>query len=456
MSRRLSRSQDGRPAAPVRIVHLGLGNFFRAHTAMYTEHAPDADAWGIAAFTGRSYAMAETMEAQDGLYTLVVQNPEGNDYQVISSVVATHPGPDVEQLLTYFRDPQVAIITSTVTEAGYVRTSGGGLDVDHDGVKADVEALKGGDLASVTTVPGKFVAGLVARREADAGGITFVPCDNVPDSGHMVETVVRDLAGLVDDSLLEWVDANVSFVTTMVDRITPGVTDEVREAVEADTEVEDPAAVATEPFTEWVLAGEFKNGRPAWDEAGATFVDDIVPHELRKLWLLNGSHSLMAYAATIVGRPTVYEAISDPTVAGWVNDWWDVAAKHLPLPAEEIAAYREALLERFGNPRMKDALARIAADGSQKIPIRIVPALNAERADGGEPIGAERAVAAWVLHLRGLGAPVNDARGDEVTSLAEGTLEEAVVRVCDYLSIADAGARSSILTLAQELEAAAA
>lgn len=456
VSRRLSRSQDGRPAAPVRIVHLGLGNFFRAHTALYTEQAPDADQWGIAAFTGRSYAMAETMEASDGLYTLVVQNPEGNDYQVISSVVATHPGPDVEQLLAYFRDPQVAIITSTVTEAGYVRSAGGALDAQHEGVKADIETLRVGELAAVTTVPGKFVAGLIARREADAGPLTFVPCDNVPDSGHMVETVVRDLAGLVDDSLLAWVDENVSFVTTMVDRITPQVSDEVRGAVTADTGIDDPAAVATEPFTEWVLAGEFKAGRPAWDAAGATFVDDIVPHELRKLWLLNGSHSLMAYAATIVGRPTVYEAITDETVAGWVNEWWDVAARHLPLPAQEIADYREALLERFGNPRMKDALARIAADGSQKIPIRIVPALNADRAAGGEPIGAERAVAAWLLHLRGLGAPVDDARGDEVTALAEGTLEEAAVRVCDYLSIADAGARASILALAQELEGLAA
>lgn len=230
VSRRLSRSQDGRPAAPVRIVHLGLGNFFRAHTALYTEQAPDADQWGIAAFTGRSYAMAETMEASDGLYTLVVQNPEGNDYQVISSVVATHPGPDVEQLLAYFRDPQVAIITSTVTEAGYVRSAGGALDAQHEGVKADIETLRVGELAAVTTVPGKFVAGLIARREADAGPLTFVPCDNVPDSGHMVETVVRDLAGLVDDSLLAWVDENVSFVTTMVDRITPQVSDEVRAA----------------------------------------------------------------------------------------------------------------------------------------------------------------------------------------------------------------------------------
>ncbi|MFP5416312.1 MAG: mannitol dehydrogenase family protein [Actinomycetes bacterium] len=456
MTRRLNRAEDGRPAAPVRIVHLGLGNFFRAHQAMYTDRAPDADQWGIAAFTGRSLGVVPTMQEQDNLYTLIVQNPEGNEYQVISSLSATHSGTDVAQLLEYFRSPELAIVTSTITEAGYLPKAGGGLDAANPAVQADITAIKAGNLTGVTTAPGKFAAGLLVRREAGAGAITFCPCDNVPDNGEMVAHVVRDMAALVDPTLAEWVEANVGFATTMVDRITPSISDEAVQALADDKDIEDPAAVATEPFTEWVLAGDFKGGRPAWDAAGATFVDDITPHELRKLWLLNGSHSLMAYAATIVGRPTVYEAISDPVVAGWVNDWWDVAAKHLPLPAHEVAEYRTALLERFGNPRMQDQLSRIAADGSVKIPIRIVPALKAERAAGGEPIGAERAVAAWTLHLRGVGAPFQDARGEAVKALGEGTLEELVARVCDYLEIDDAGARASVLSLAEELQAQAA
>ncbi|WP_246227207.1 mannitol dehydrogenase family protein [Propioniciclava coleopterorum] len=456
MTRRLTRAQDGRPAAPVRIVHLGLGNFFRAHEAMYTEKAPDAAQWGIAAFTGRSVAMAEAMAEQDGLYELIVQNPEGNDYEVISAISATHSGSDVARFVEYFRDPAVAIVSSTITEAGYLPGADGGVDLSAEAVQADVAALKAGDLTAVTTAPGKFVAGLLARREAGAGPITFLPGDNVPDNGHMVAGVLTSLAAAVDPTLSDWMADNVGFATTMVDRITPSISEEAREALAADRGIEDPAAVATEPFTEWVIAGDFKAGRPAWEDAGVQFVDDITPHELRKLWLLNGSHSLMAYAATIVGRPTVYEAISDPVVAGWVDQWWDVAAKHLPLPAAEVDAYRAALLERFGNPRMKDQLSRIAADGSVKIPIRIVPALNAERAAGGEPIGAERAVAAWVLHTRGLGAPVNDAKADVVASIGAGTLEESVAKASDYLGIDDAGARESILALARELEAAAA
>ena len=293
MARRLSRSQDGRPVAPVRIVHLGMGNFFRAHQAMYTDRAPDAADWGIAAFTGRSLGIVPEMQKQDNLFTLVVQNPEGNDYQVISSLSATHSGTDVEQLLEYFRSPELAIVTSTITEAGYMPKPGGGLDADNPAVQADIEAIKAGNLADVKTAPGKFAAGLIVRREAGAGPITFCPCDNVPDNGEMVAHVVRDVAALVDPSLAAWVEENVGFATTMVDRITPSISEEALQAITGDTDVEDPAAVATEPFTEWVIAGDFKAGRPRWEDAGANFVDDITPHELRKLWLLNGSHSLM-------------------------------------------------------------------------------------------------------------------------------------------------------------------
>ncbi len=437
----------------MKIVHIGLGNFFRAHEAWYTETAPDADQWGIAAFSGRTTGVSDLMKEQDGLYTLVVQQPEGNKYEVISSISDTHPGQDVAKLMEYFADPQVAIISSTVTEGGYVRNAEGGLDTDDAGVKADIEVIKAGKLADVKTAPGKFVAGLVARRDADAGAITFLPCDNVPDNGAMAERVIRDLAQIVDPSLSGWIDEHVGFATTMVDRITPKASDEVLQAVAEETGVEDPAAVATEPFVEWVISGDFRAGRPQWEASGAQFVDDITPHELRKLWLLNGSHSLMAYAATVKAKETVYEAISDPEIRGWVDQWWDVAQKQLPLPDEEVTAYRKALVERFENPRMKDQLARIAADGSQKLPIRIVPALNAERAAGNEPIGAERAIAAWTLHLRGKGAPINDVRADQVKPLGEGTLEESVVKVCDFLGIADPGARSSILSLAQELDA---
>lgn len=455
--RRLSRAAgDGAHVAPVRIVHLGLGNFFRAHQAYYTAQANTQatadDQWGIAAFTGRSFGVAGDLIPQDGLYTLVVKGAQENTNLVISTLSDVHPADDLDAWRSYFTSAQTAIVTSTVTEAGYCRDESGGLDSTDPDVAADITALAADPTGGVvTTAPGKFVAGLLARRAADAGPVTFTPCDNVPDNGAMVERVTRDLAARVDPSLLEWMTSNVSFVTTMVDRITPRATDADRTTVLAETGVDDPGLVVTEPFTEWVLSGEFKAGRPAWEAGGARFVDDIRPWEMRKLWLLNGSHSLMAYAATLLGHQTVYDAILDPTVRGWVEEWWDVAARHLPLPPEEISDYRAALIDRYTNPNVRHLLAQIAADGSQKIAIRHVPALMADRAQGNMPYGATRAVAAWVQHLRGHGAPVTDAHADDVLALVTGDLAESVENVLTYLGIDDPQVAQVVLEQAQEL-----
>jgi len=447
VTRRLTRSSDGRPAAPVRIVHLGVGNFFRAHQAWYTEHASDADAWGIAAFTGRSATVAEQLEPAEGLYTLVTQAPAGNVFEVISSLSAVHPAADLPAWRGYFADPAVGIVTSTITEAGYLR-AGHGADLADPALAAAIEALKADPAAAVSTAPAKFVAGLLARRAADAGPLTFVPCDNVPENGAMVRAVVESVAALVDRSLLDWMAGNVSYVTTMVDRITPRVTPETITEIAEKTGIDDPAAVVTEPFHEWVLSGEFAAGRPDWD---ATFVDEIAPFETRKLWLLNGSHTLMAYTAPILGLDTVRDGIEDETVHGWVEQWWDEAAAHLEVPAEDVVAYRAALLERYRNPQIRHLLAQIAADGSQKLAIRIVPVLNAEVAAGRTPAGACRAIAGWVQHLRGHGAPVTDSRADEVRPLVDGSLEDAVANVCSWLGVEDEAARDLILDQAREL-----
>jgi fructuronate reductase len=276
-----------------------------------------------------------------------------------------------------------------------------------------------------------------------------VPCDNVPDNGPMVARVVGELAAAVDPGLAEWIGAHVAFVTTMVDRITPRTTDDDRARLRTETGVDDPLPVVTEPYTEWVLSGEFPQGRPRWEDAGARFVDDVVPWEQRKLRLLNGSHSLMAYAGSIRGHETVAEAIADPVVRGWVEQWWDDAARHLPLPAEDIAAYRAALLERYENPRIRHLLAQIASDGSQKLPIRIVPTVVADQ--GRVPEGAVRVLAAWVCHLRGRGAPVADVAGDEVVALATGDLDDAVRRVLGHLGLDDPRVREAATALALEL-----
>lgn len=419
-------------APPVRIVHLGLGNFFRAHQAWYTDRAPDAADWGIAAFTGRSEALARRLSAQDGRYTLITRGPSGDEARVLDCVAAAYPGPDTAALIRLFADPAVRIVTLTVTEAGYRRGADGGLDLAADDVRSDLAVLAGGE-GELRTAPGRLVAGLRARRAAAAGPLAVVSCDNLPENGDVTSRVVRDAAAAVDPELAGWIEREVSFVTTMVDRITPATTDDDRATALRLSGFVDDAPVVTEPFSEWVLAGSFPGGRPAWDAVGARFVDDVTPFEQRKLWLLNGGHSLLAYAGGARGHLTVAEAMTDPACREWLQQWWNEAGRHLRLPETEVAAYRSALVERFANPRMRHLLAQIAADGSHKLPIRILPVLRAERDSGRLPDGAVRALAGWIDHLRGCGAPVKDPAGERFVALATGPVPDAVPRVLGEL-----------------------
>lgn len=444
---KLTRENFGRPAADIRMVHIGLGNFTRAHQAWYTEHASDASDWGIAAFTGRRPTMAELLGPQDGLYTLITKGNEGDSFEVISSVSVVHPASDFAQLIDYFASENLAVVTSTVTEAGYYRRDDGSLDTDNEDVAHDLENLKrvveNPDFTmedirglQVSTAPVRVLAGLLARRLAGAEAITILPCDNLPDNGAAFSRVVKDAAEQVDPSILDWTSQNVAWATCMVDRITPATTDEERDEVEREQGYLDVSPVPTEPFSEWVISGDFPAGRPDWESAGAQIVDDVEPYEQRKLWMLNGSHSLMAYAGPILGFETVSEAIADPTVRGWVDEWWSEAGSGLSIEWED---YAKALIERFENRNIRHLLAQIAHDGSQKIPVRIAPTLLRLRNEGEMPTGAVRAVAAWMLHLQGHGAPVKDASADRVTGLVGKSAQEDAGAVLGYVapSLAD-------------------
>ncbi|MDO5049049.1 MAG: mannitol dehydrogenase family protein [Actinomycetaceae bacterium] len=444
---KLTRESHGRPAAPIKMVHIGLGNFTRAHQAWYTEHASDANDWGIAAFTGRRPTMAELLEPQDGLYTLVTKGNEGDSFEVISSLSRVHPASDFAQLIEYFTSEDLAVVTSTVTEAGYCRRDDGSLDVENEDVASDLAALKGlvegGDYSvddvkslRVSTAPARILAGLLARRISGATKLTVLPCDNIPDNGSAFSRVVKDAAKAVDSSILEWAADNVAWATCMVDRITPATTDDERDEVERAQGYLDASPVPTEPFSEWVISGDFPAGRPDWESAGAQVVEDVEPFEQRKLWMLNGSHSLMAYAGSILGFETVGEAIADATVRSWVEQWWSEAGSGLSVEWEE---YAKALIERYENPNIRHLLAQIAHDGSQKIPVRISPTLVRLRNEGELPAGAVRAVAAWMLHLQGHGAPVKDAYADRVTGLVGRSVEEDAAAVLEFVAPSLAG-----------------
>jgi len=415
----LSRSAvfgDTATVAP-RIVHLGLGAFHRAHQAWFTAHAADGADWTIAAFTGRGPRAAEELTAQDGLYTLIERSVDGDRAEIMSVIVEANRADDVARLKELLSSPETALVTLTITEPAYRLTPDGTPDLTDAAVLADIRALRDG--RDPETALGRLLAGLAARRAAGAGRIAVVPCDNIPDNGPLVRTGVRGLAEAVDAELADWIRAEVSFVSTSVDRITPRTTDADRETAEALTGMHDLSPVVTEPFADWVLSGDFPAGRPQWETAGARIVDDIEPYERRKLWLLNGAHSLLAYTGILRGHTTVAEAMADPDLRAWVDELWDEAAAHLPASLG-LADYRVSLAARFDNAQIAHQLSQIAMEGATKLAVRAAPVLRAELAAGRPGTASLRPIAAWIRLVES-GTEITDAKGAEIAAALQTT-----------------------------------
>ncbi|HEY4153152.1 MAG TPA: mannitol dehydrogenase family protein [Pseudolysinimonas sp.] len=347
---RLSRASLGVDRPPTRIVHLGLGNFHRAHQAWYTERAGDRADWGIAGFAVRGPGLADRLAGQDGLYSLIERGPVDDRVEVIGSVVEAHAG-DSPRFVELLAAPTTAIVTVTITEGGY-----------QVGADADPVALR------------RLAAGLAARRAANAGPIALVSCDNLPGNGDALRHALLMLDPAADD--------NVSFVSTSVDRITPRLTADELGGLRTASGWDDAAPVVTEPFSDWVLEGAFPAGRPGWDAAGARFVDDVEPFERRKLWLLNGAHTILAASGPGRGHETVAAAFADTYCHDLVIGFWDEAARHLTSAGLDIPNYLEQLQSRFANPRIAHRLSDIADQAPAKVGVRLLPVLRAELAAG--------------------------------------------------------------------------
>jgi fructuronate reductase len=416
---------DRRPG----IAHLGVGAFARAHLAWYTQRAGE---WGITAFTGRSPRTADALVAQDCRYTLVTRAASGDTAEVVDAIVAAHPGSDDTAWRRVVASPETTIVTLTVTEQGY---------------------RAGSD------VPARLVAGLDARRAAGAGRIALVSLDNLTHNGVVLRDAVT--SAVSDPALQAWIDEHVTFPSSMVDRITPATTDaDVADLAALPGALDgDRVPVVTEPFAEWVLEDAFDGvERPTWETAGVRVVDDVTPYEQRKLWLLNGSHSLLAYLGLHRGHETVAEAMADPVCRAAVDALWDEAAAELPLPADEVTAARAALVERFANPRIRHTLRQIASGGSEKLPVRVVDVLRRrlERdPSAGIGPGAATAIAAWWLHVTTQpdlvddpGAPGPDSDVHDVLAVIAPDLDTtpvaaAVTAAADRIRPAAAAARGA-------------
>lgn len=417
MNRRLSRSSNpGTALRPVRIAHIGLGAFHRTHQAWYTQHA-DPD-WGIAAFTGRDPRAAQTLEAQDGLYTLLERGPHGDQIEIVSSISAAESGANVAKLVDVLAAPATSIVTLTITEKGYRLDHDNSPDQADALVQADLVWMEGAatraDLFGIDaprTVMGRLAAGLEARRRVGGDPITIVPCDNLPGNGALVKAALLFFAERAPE-LHAYIESAVSFASTSVDRITPRTTGHDLDAAEALSGYRDEAVVVAEPFSNWVIQGDFPAGRPSWHDVGAQFVEDVEPYERRKLWLLNGAHTILASCGSLRGHATVAQAMTDDVVVEAVNDYWDAAAEHLGR-ALDVPGYRLALERRFRNPRIEHRLDQIAQDAPTKIRARLLPILERERRAGRDGAAVYSAIAAWML----LQSPDRSRNPDDVRAI---------------------------------------
>ncbi|MFC0673624.1 mannitol dehydrogenase family protein [Brachybacterium hainanense] len=375
-----------------RLVHLGIGAFARAHTLFYTARA---GGWDVTVFTGRTPTIAQTLTAQGGEYGLVVRGPAEDAVERISVIDEAFAAEDLLALRRAVADPATSVVTLTITEKGYAA----GTD-------------------PTTSAPARLAIALRARREAGVEEpIALVSCDNLVGNGEVLRTAV--LAAL-DPETRDWFDAHVDVISTMVDRITPVAGEEEMALASERLGFHDRATVVTEPFSEWVIEDAFRGARPRWESAGAQLVPDVAVHERRKLRLLNGAHTFLAYAGQLAGHEKVDAAVADAAVRRVVDELWAEARSTLDLPADELDAYTAALLERFENSRLADALIRIAADGSVKLAVRILPVIAERGGPAQAPAGvaAVRAWTDWVTDQVRAGHRVADPQGEKIAAAA--------------------------------------
>jgi fructuronate reductase len=407
------------------IVHLGIGNFHRAHEAVYTEEAMVAagGAWGICGVTLQGdVGKREALMRQDGLYTVLERGPQGVKATVIRALREVLALPqDRVRLFRLLTNSGTRIVSLTVTEKGYCRApETGDVNLQHPGIVLDLQQPR-----SPATVPGILVEALRLRHQAGIAPFAVLSCDNLSHNGTALKQVVCSFAAQRDAALATWIEQKVSFPSTMVDRIVPATTDDDRDAVSTSLQLLDTVPVPCEPFRQWVVEDRFPNGRPAWERVGVQMVDDVTPFELAKLRMLNGAHSAIAYLSMLAGLVTVDQAIAYPPMRTFIRSMMtDEIAPTLSMPTGfDLYAYRDALLERFANPQLKHRCAQIAMDGSQKIPPRILDTI-AHRLRYDENIDAlTMTVAAWLVFLRGHaddGTPyaIQDPAADALQSLA--------------------------------------
>ncbi|HEX8093362.1 mannitol dehydrogenase family protein [Jatrophihabitans sp.] len=426
----IARPAYDRDKVRVGIVHLGVGGFHRAHQAMYLDRLMNdgqAMDWGICGvgLLPGDRRMQQVMHAQDGLYTLVVKHPDGTlSSRVIGSIVKYLYAPDDPvTVIEALAERRTRIVSLTVTEGGYNLRPGTGRFDD-----TNLEVLKDlTDGVTPTTWFGYLTEGLRLRRARGLGGFTVVSCDNIEGNGDAARESLSAFATLKDPELGDWIRATVRFPDSMVDRITPATTDADRQDFLSRYGVSDDWPVHCEPFSQWMLEDDFGDpvsGRPPLENAGVTLVPGVRPYELMKLRLLNAGHQALAYLGSLAGHRMVHEATQDPAFAGFLRGYLAEAVPTLePVPGVDLEEYQQNLLVRFSNANVSDTLARLATDGSDRIPKFLLPVITENLAAGRDVRRSAAVLAGWARYCEGvdeLGRPieVQDSLADRLRANA--------------------------------------
>ena len=435
------------------ILHIGVGNFHRAHEAYYTDQLlrldPSQSDWAItgAMLLPSDERLYNALNDQDGKYTLTVCGRDGKDeaYEIGSIKEVVWAGKEPEKVIGKIADPATKIVSMTITEGGYnIDKETGEFDLSNEAVRKDLA-----NPSKPETVFGFVAEGLRKRRADGAGKVTILTCDNLQHNGNTAKKAFMGFIRAQDPALAEWAKENVTFPNSMVDRITPATRPEDVERLDKKNGTDDKAPVYCEDFIQWVVEDDFAAGRPKWEEVGVEFTDNVAPYENMKLSLLNASHSHLSYPSFLSGYRKVDEAMKDERIRKFVRDFMDIdVTPYVPAPGNtDLEGYKQTLIERFSNSSVSDQVARLCFDGLSKFPVYLIPNVTKMVKEGKDLTRVAYLFAAYYDYLR-FHTDDNGEKFEMAEPWMDATVEKALAsgNPLDFLDIpafAGAGLRES-------------
>jgi mannitol 2-dehydrogenase len=386
------------------IFHIGVGNFHRAHQAVYLDDLFNLGVsrdWALIGTGVRpaDAAMRSALQSQDWLTTVVEQEAHTKSARVTGAMIDFVAPADAAAALAEMIKPEIRIVSLTITEGGYyISPATQSFDAAHPDIVGDANSLN-----APKTAFGLIAAALKHRRDAGMKPFTVMSCDNIPGNGHVTENAVAGLAEIAHPALAAWIRKNVAFPNSMVDRITPATSDRERNLLNEQWGVEDAWPVFCEEFKQWVIEDHFCDGRPELEKVGVTFTSEVAPYELMKIRILNGGHATIAYPAALLDIHFVHEAMEDRQISAFLDRLTktEIAPTVPPPPSTNLDQYRELIARRFANPKIGDTITRLCFDGSNRQPKFILPTVRARREAGQGVAGLALVSALWCRYCHG-------------------------------------------------------